>query len=136
MHEWGGEYKIGGRAIAGHRNIPNGTEAQKGLDIGVVGLGLHWVPEKDQDINFTFRDHGANLLIAAQRATEQASYFLVECFFNEAACGTCGVELVPFQNITIVDSPLNEVVFFMVVCNQRDALLRLKNAERFAHGSD
>ena len=39
---------------------------------GSCGWGSQRVPEEHQQVNFPFRDLGANLLVASERATEQA----------------------------------------------------------------
>jgi hypothetical protein len=56
--------EIGRRPVASNGNIPDNGNAQEGFDIGVMWLGLKWVPEEQQNINFAFRDASADLLIA------------------------------------------------------------------------
>ena len=56
-------------------------------------LGFQRVPEEHQQVNFPFRDLGANLLVASERATEQAMDVVpAQVFLEQPASGAGGVE--------------------------------------------
>ena len=63
-----GDQEVGGRQVAGHRDVPDGGDPQQCLDVGVVRLRLERVPEEDQQVDAALGDLGADLLVAADRA--------------------------------------------------------------------
>ena len=61
--------------------------------------------DENQHVYLTFGQHGTNLLVASQRATQQACHLVLERIFrfflcseskltNESACGTSSVKMV------------------------------------------
>jgi hypothetical protein len=66
-----GDHEIRRRPIAGGRDVLQRGNPQQGLDVHVVGLWLHRVAKEDEHVNFAVDDHGAQLLIPAQRARLQ-----------------------------------------------------------------
>ena len=67
VHQWRGNHKVGGRAVAGNRDVPYRRHPQERFDIRVVRHRLERVPEKDQEVDLVIDDHCADLLVAAQR---------------------------------------------------------------------
>lgn len=67
-HQGTGYEEVGGRAVAGHRNIIENGDAQQGLHIDIVGMGRHGIPEEDHDIDLSLGDHGAELLVSSERS--------------------------------------------------------------------
>ena len=99
LHKGRCEHKIGRGPVAGHNAVPGYGYAQQCLYIAVVGLGLHGVPEKNQDIYFTGRNQGAYLLVAAKRAAEQFLYGPVKIIFHHFAGSAGGQQLMPGADV-------------------------------------
>jgi hypothetical protein len=64
IHERRRDHEISRGSIAGNGNIPHNSHAQKRLDIGVVRLGLQWIPKEDKKIYLVVNDLCADLLVA------------------------------------------------------------------------
>ena len=63
-----GDQEVGRRAVDGRGNVVERRQAQQRLDIDIVRLGRHGVPEKNQRVDPAVGDERSELLIAAQRA--------------------------------------------------------------------
>jgi len=58
--------------ITSRRDIVQIGNAQQGLNVHVMRLGQHGVPEEDQGVDPAFRDTGPHLLIPPERTGFQA----------------------------------------------------------------
>ena len=114
--------EVGGRAIAGDRDIPDGGDAQEGPHVGVVRMRLQRIPEKDQDIDAAFGDPGADLLIAPQRAALKLVDIGLKLLLQEVAGRLCRVQLMLKQEPFVEQRPLQQVGFLVVVGHERDSL--------------
>ena len=69
VDEWRRHDEICGCSVARNWDVPDHGYSQERLDVRVMGLWLEWVPEEQQHIDVTFRDSGANLLVATKWST-------------------------------------------------------------------
>ena len=74
VHQRRRDHEVGGRPVAGNRDVPDHRHAQQRLHIRIVRLRFQWIPEEDQKINLVGDDLGSDLLIAAQGTALQADY--------------------------------------------------------------
>ena len=56
---------IGSGFVGGDGDVVDHRDPEQRFDVGVVGLGLERIPEKDDEVDLPFRDLGADLLVAA-----------------------------------------------------------------------
>ena len=59
--------EIRSRTVAGDRYVVDDRDPEKGLDVDVVRVRLHRIPEEDHDVDPALGDHRAELLIAPER---------------------------------------------------------------------
>src|SRR3990172_8041978 len=85
--------------------------------------GLERIPEKDQEIDLVVDDPGADLLVTSQWPTLQSDDLEVKFLFQNLACGAGCKDLVMRQKIAVESSPLDQVAFLVVMCNQGDLLV-------------
>ena len=64
--------KISRRFIGRHRNIPDGSQAQQRLHIGIMGNGIERIPKEDQHINLSFGNLRPDLLIGQRISLEES----------------------------------------------------------------
>jgi hypothetical protein len=115
IHQRGCQQEIGGGPVAGKGDIPGYGQTEKGLDIGVMRLRFHGVPEEDKNVDLSFGYTGADLLVTAERAAEVPGDGLSERLLYERAGGAGAEELVFGEGALIIDSPLDKFGFFVVV---------------------
>src|SRR6516225_4531566 len=87
-----------------------------------MGLGFHGVPEEDEDVDLSFGDPGADLLVAAEWATQEPGDGLPQCLLDEGAGGAGSEELMPGEGGLVINGPFDEFAFFVVVSNEGDPL--------------
>ncbi len=132
VHEWRGDHEIRGRPIAGDGNVPHLGHAQQRLDVRVVRLRFQRIPEEDQEVDFSARDPGADLLVTAEWSALQLVDRETEVSFQNAAGGTGGVHLMVRQQVTIEGGPLEQVTLLVVMRDQGDLLVADSTACRAA----
>ena len=113
---------IGGRLVGGDGNVIDNGDAQECLDVGVMRLGLQGIPEKDDDVDLPFRDFCADLLISAERARKIAFDLQPRRFSNEFGRRARAAKVELGKRFLIGDRPLNDLVFLVVVRDERDGL--------------
>lgn len=113
---------IGGRLVGGDGNVIDNGDAQECLDVGIVRLGLQGIPEKDDDVDLPFGDLCADLLIAAERARKIAFDLQPRRFGNEFCRRARAAKVELGKRFLIGDRPLNDLVFLVVVRDERDGL--------------
>lgn len=113
---------IGGRLVGGNGNVIDNGDAQKRFDVGVMRLGLQGIPEKDDDVDLPFRDFCADLLISAERARKIAFDLQPRCLGNEFGRRARTAKVESGKRFLIGDRPLNDLVFLVVVRDERDGL--------------
>src|SRR6202035_1507271 len=118
-----GDEVVGAGAVAGDRYVPHHRDPDEGLDVGVVRLRAHRIPEEDQHVEASRRDERADLLVAAEWAALEAGDGRAEALAEQPAGGAGRVQDVVGEDVPVVLDPLEEVVFPVVVGDQGDALL-------------
>jgi hypothetical protein len=83
-----------------------------------VRLGLERVPEEDQDVDAALGDPGADLLVAADRPTEEPGDRQAELEFQQGTGGSGGVQRVSVQCLQVVLGPAEQVRLLVVVRDQ------------------
>jgi hypothetical protein len=119
-HQGRRDDKIGRRAVARDRNVPHHGDAQQGLDVRIVWLGLERIPEEDQTIDLAFGDAGADLLVAAERAALKFVDRQPELLLEQMAGGAGREELVGGEEIDVESGPLEQLELLVVVGDQGD----------------
>ncbi len=101
-----GDKHIGRGAVDGSRYIVEGRQAKQCLDIHVVGLCLHGVPEEDEGRNLTLGNHRAELLVATKRTRfEEGDIEVIatlvvafhQCSCDHLTCRACAYEMMAEQ---------------------------------------
>lgn len=67
IHQRRGDHVVRGGAVTRGRDVVDDGDPQQGLDVHVVRMRLHRVPEEDDEVDAPLSDHRPQLLIAAQR---------------------------------------------------------------------
>jgi hypothetical protein len=80
------------------------------------------VPEEDQHVELAQGDERADLLVAAERAAQEAGDRQLERLAQQPAGGTSGVQGVAGEQVSVVLGPLEQIVLLAVVGDQGDAL--------------
>ena len=91
------------------------------FDIGIMGLGLERIPEKDDEVDLPFRYLRADLLVAAERSGELAMHVETGGVRNEFGCRTGAAKLKTREGIAVLHSPAHHFGFLIVVRDERDA---------------
>src|SRR5450631_908864 len=87
-----GNDQVGAGQVAGHPDVPHGSDTQQRFNVWVVRLRLQRVPKEDEQIDLTFGDLGADLLVAAHRAREKAVHMQTELVLEHGAGRAGGVQ--------------------------------------------
>src|SRR6476660_5233930 len=90
-----------------------------------MGLGFHRIPEKDQYIDFSFSDPGADLLVASQWSAHEFGDWNTQRLFQQLSCSAGGIKPVHGKNRLVVDCPFDKFSLFVVVCDQGDAFVSI-----------
>ena len=97
----------------------------------VVRLGLHGVPEEDENVDPAVRDHRAELLVAAEGPRFQPDHGvheglacedLLQLLLHQAARRPRADELVVQEHFPVPAHPFDEVPLAVVVRDKRDVL--------------
>ena len=94
VHQRAREHEVGGRAVARDRRVVDDGDPQQRLHVDVVRVRLERVPEEDHEVDAPFGDRGADLLVAAERAAEEAVHLQAELVGEQRAGGAGRVQLV------------------------------------------
>lgn len=113
---------ISGSLVGGNGNVIDNGDAQECLDVGIVRLGLQGIPEEDDNVDLPFGDFCADLLIAAERARKIAFDLQPRRFGNEFCRRARAAKVELGKRFLIGDRPLNDLVFLVVVRDERDGL--------------
>ncbi|MNE59296.1 hypothetical protein D3C80_1543820 [compost metagenome] len=81
------------------------------------------IDKEDQHVDFTLRNHRANLLIAAQWPAFQPRDIKTGAGILHPSAGGSGCDDTPFgKGFTVLAGKIRHVVLFLIVSNQGDAL--------------
>ncbi len=133
-HQRAREHEVRRRAIAGDRHVVDDRDAQQRLHVDVVRVRLQRVPEEDHEVDATFRDRGAHLLIAAQRSAQEAVDVQSELTRELRARRAGGMELVLREGASVVARPLEHVGLAIVVRDQGELLAAGHRRRDGVHG--
>ena len=104
-HQRAREHEVRGRAVAGDRHVVDDGDAQQRLDVDVVRVRLERIPEEDHEVDAALGDRRAHLLVAAERAAQEAVHGQAE-LARELGAGRAGrVELVLRERAAVVRAP-------------------------------
>lgn len=96
-----------------------------------MGLWLEWIPEEDEHVEAALGHQRPDLEVAAERTALQLEDAHAELLLQQRPGRARGDEVVPGQDVTVVDGPLHEVALLVVVRDQADALA---DAASLLHG--
>src|SRR6266699_14105 len=76
------------------------------------------IPEEDEHIDLSRCDLGSNLLISTQGSALKFVYFNSEFLFQKCARRSCRVEVVLLEQHLIKAGPFQQILFFLIVCDE------------------
>lgn len=112
---------VGAGGVEGARRIVNEGEPQERLHIDIMRHGIEWIREEDEEIDLSFRDHGADLLVAAERAGLHESNAEVGARIADECSGRRRADqLMGAQERLMADDPVSEGLFLFVMSDDGD----------------
>lgn len=117
-----GDDEVRRGAVVGNGNVIDLGYAQKGLHVGIVGLGRERIGEEDDDVDMAFGHLRAYLLIAAERTAEVGRDGKPRFFIDEVGRGAGAAEKMPGENLTVFRAPFDEAFLHVVVGDESDVL--------------
>jgi hypothetical protein len=108
------------------------TDAHQGADIGFVRLGGQWITEEKHGQHVTFGDLCPDLLIATQWSREHSGDLEAGEFGKDCSGGAGGDQWKIAQYVAVIERESREVVFFLVMCDQRNQTLLMVHASNIA----
>lgn len=105
--------------VGGDGDVVDHRNAQQRFDVGVVRLGLERVPEENHEVNLSFRDFRAYLLVAAERAGQISFHIEVGRFRDEFRRSTRAAQFEAGEGFAVFHSPAHHFGFFIVVRDER-----------------
>ena len=118
-HERGRNEKICRGPVAGDRNVPDHGDAEERFHIRIVRVRLQRVPEENEDVDFAFADLRSNLLVPAQRPALQPLHRKIQLRMEQLSCSPRRDELMPCKRLTIELGPSQEILFLVVMRDDR-----------------
>jgi hypothetical protein len=122
FHERGRDQEIRRCTIARDRNVVNHGYTKKRLDVYVVRMRLERIREKDDEIDSSLDDRGADLLIATERSAGEASDIETKLRSEDRARRAGCEEIVVQKNASVAANPVEEIVLAVIVSDQSDVL--------------
>ena len=116
--------KIRGCPVVGKRNIVDSGNAHQCLDVRIMRLRFQWIAEKDDQINFAFRDPGAHFLISAKRTALVSLHRESGGLGDQPGGGSGTAEEMTLQYCFVFLASFYDIVLQIVVCDEGDSLLR------------
>ena len=98
LHQRAREQEVGRRPVAGDGRVVDDRHPQQRLDVDVVRLRLERVPEEDHEVDAPLGDRRADLLVAAERAAEEARDRQAELARDQPAGRAGGEQLVLLES--------------------------------------
>src|SRR3990172_6095705 len=87
---------------------------------------LERVPEKDQEIDLALCDLRSDLLIATQRPALQLDDLEIEFLLQQFSRCSRRIELMMTQEVSVKPCPFEQILFFIVMSNERDLFYLLR----------
>ena len=122
LHEGRRNKKVRRRAVAGDRNVVNHGYTKERLYVHVVWVGLERVREEHDEVDPSFHDCRAHLLIATEWPTGESSDVEPELGGQDRAGCTGCEEIVVQQDAPVATSPIEAIVLAVIVSDHGDAL--------------
>jgi hypothetical protein len=108
------------------------TNAHQGADIGFVRLGGQWITEEKHGQHMAFGDLCPDLLVATQGTRKHAGDLEAGEFGKDRTGGAGGNQGKMTKDVAVIKRESREVVFFLVMCDQRDQALTVIHASNIA----
>lgn len=106
--------------VGGKGHVVNVTDANEGADVGFVRLRGQRVTKENHGQHLALCHQRTNLLIPAQRPRQHAGDWQARVFHQYAARGSRGDQAKPGQCLLMLERKARQVVFFLIVGDQRD----------------
>ena len=133
VHERRRQQKIRRRPIAGDRHVVHDSDTKQRLDVDIVRLRFHRIPEEDDEIDSSLDNTGADLLVAAERPAQEAGDRQSQLLAEKSSGRTGRVQLVLRKRIPVVARPLQQLAFAIVMCDERHELARRHRNPEIRH---
>ena len=122
FHEGRRNQEVRRRAVAGYGNVVNHSDAEERFDVHVVRMRLERIREKDDEVDPSFHDCRAHLLIPAERPACKAGDIEPELGGEDRARRAGCEEIVVQQDAPVATSPIEEIVLAVIMGDHGDAL--------------
>jgi len=117
-HQRRGDQEVRAGPVAGDRDIAGNRDPEKGFDVGIVRMWLQRVPQEHQQVDLALGDAGADLLVTAVRAAQEAGGWQARLLLQEVTRRGRREQLVTGQQIQVVPGPLEHVPLLVAVRDQ------------------
>ena len=108
------------------------TDAHQGADIGFVRLGGQWITEEEHGQHVALSDLRPDLLVAAQWTRKHSGDLEAGEFGKDRTGRAGGNQWKMTKDVAVIERETREVVFFLVMCDQRDQALAVIHASNMA----
>jgi hypothetical protein len=108
------------------------TDAHQGADIRFVRLSGQWITEEKHGQHMAFGDLRPDLLVATQRTGKHAGDLEAGEFCEDRTGGAGGDQGKMAKNVAVIEREPRQIVFFLVMCDQRDQALTVIHASNIA----
>jgi hypothetical protein len=108
------------------------TNAHQGTNIGFVRLSGQWITEKKHGQYMAFGNLRPDLLVATQRTGKHAGDLEAGEFRKDRTGGAGGDQGKMTKDVAVIKCETRQVIFFLVMCDQRDQALTVIHASNIA----
>ena len=108
------------------------TDAHQGADIGFVRLGGQWITEEKHGQHVALGDLRPDLLVASQWTGKHSGDLEAGEFGEDRAGGAGGDQGKMTKDVAVIERETRQIVFFLVMCDQRDQSLGVIHASNIA----
>ena len=112
------------------------TDAHQGADIGFVRLGGQWITEEKYGQHVALGDLRPDLLVASQWTGKHSGDLEAGEFGKDRTGGAGGDQWKMTKDVAVIERESREVVFFLVMCDQRDQALGVVHAFNIAEKAE
>jgi len=112
---------VAGAWVEGERAVVHLTNASERFDVGIVRVRRERIDEEENRATFVGGDHGADLLVAAERATRDLTRDLEAELLLERVTGRAGRgDLHGLEEVAVLSDEIHHRWLHFVVRNERD----------------
>jgi hypothetical protein len=108
------------------------TDAHQGADVRFVRLRGQWIAEEEHGQHVPFGDLRPDLLVAPQWTRKHSGDLEAGEFGKDCSGRAGGDQWEMTQYVAVIERESREVVFFLVMCDQRDQALLMVHASNIA----